>query len=700
MADKRTQEIILKYSVDERTISDANSRLAALLDNFDNIVTAAKQTDLSAANAGSGLQSMANDTEKLTFTVRESETAVRRQAAALMESAEAARNYGSAASAAGSSIGARDTALDVSRLLGGSNLPGLSQAGDVIGSGVAIADAVEGLGRLKPALRGIAEQAAAGISSFTGLEVGVGAVAAGAGLLVVGLAAVMVAIEAWKVANEQAVQAIENWIAGAERADAFLRGQPTTDQAADQLADWNAEIQDNQARIDLLKTSYGQLTTNMGVFTHVVDLLDMGGVQTMRTEWERLEEENQALNISIGEVINAQGQGKIAATDLAAKEAELAELRASIAVQQIDALIKKEQEAARERYQQGIEDLNMRRKYADFERSLREVGDVSGKVSDLKTASANRIAGMNEAFSDFLAKAEQRIADVNADLGKRKGELERDYMQQSLKDTESYLKQEQRAREDYQRDRVRAIQDMYDSMLSAEESNDVIAFIQAQRAGEKRIKQLDEDASVEAKRRSEEFVILQKERREQLKKQLADIQTAANERIAAIRREVNERRTLLARQIAEERAALTQRINDAYLAAKQEIALRKQQFAASLAQEQQYATARLALERQLQQNLLAIVSQYSSSKAISAATAYKTSSGVVIPSTSAYAMPSASTLSKSSGTTNVNISMGNIGSTVTRTEVTSQLNDLARILSGTIVNSYGGGGSGSFGITA
>lgn len=694
--DKRTSEIILKYTVDEKALSDVDKRTQALMARFDNMAKSANETGSAAAEAGSGLQTMAGQSEQLARSMQAGEEAARRQAAAINETAGALDNYGSAAS----SVRSVDLGSSLSGVSSSLRQAGLGGAADVTGIGADIAQAVEGFEQLAPALRNIGTQAAASISSFTGLEVGIGAVAAGAGVLVVGIAAVMVALEAWKTENEKTVQAIESWIAGVQNANAFLRGDPTAEEAARQLEDWNREIRDNQEQIDLLKQSYGQLTTNFGVFTHLLDAADARGIRTMREEWDRLEERNRELNLSIGELSNTEAQAQIAATELTNKEAELAELRGSIAQQRIDALMRKEEEAARARYQQGIDDLNMRRKYADFEASIRDIGDVSGKVSDLKAASANRITALNDSFADFLKKAEQRVADVNTDLAKRKGELERDYMQAALKDTETYLKREKEANEDYQRDRVRAIQDMYDGMLSAEESNDVIAFIQAQRAGEKRIKQMDEDAAVESKRRAEEFVTLQKERREEFKKQLADIQAAAAERIAAIRREISDRRTLLAQQISEERAALRQRIQDVYTAAQQEIAMRKQAFAASLAQEQQYATARLALERNLQSQLLQIASTYASSKSIysTGGTSSKLPSPTSYP-TSSYSMPSASTLSKTSGTTTVNISTGNIGSNLTQTEVNSSLNDLARILSGTIVKSYSGG-SGSFGITA
>jgi len=294
---------------------------------------------------------------------------------------------------------------------------------------------------------------------------------------------------------------------------------------------------------------------------------------------------------------------------------------------------------------------------------LRGIADTSGQEANLTTASEKRIEGLTKAFDKFADGAEKRIVDIGTKMQSDLSKASREFMSEGVAATATYLDQERKLQEDYNRDRIRLIQDMNDDLLSAEEANDVIRFIQAQRAGEKNLARLDEDAGVEAKRRSEEFRAEQKERRKEYQQRLFDIKAAAAERISAEREKISERRALLAQQIADERAALTQQILDTRAAAVAMVQARRQQYAQELADQAKYNQQRAAIEANFMKQMAAAARSAAAYVAPTYKQVAKGTTGTTYTSS----------FSKASTGSTVNIGNLSVGAGMTQTSVMTAL---------------------------
>ena len=209
---------------------------------------------------------------------------------------------------------------------------------------------------------------------------------------------------------------------------------------------------------------------------------------------------------------------------------------------------------------------------------------------------------------------------------------------------------------------------MNESLLQAEESNDVISFIRAQRAGQTDLQRMDQDASVEARRRREQFEAEQDEREEEYTEELTQLKRSNEDKIAAIQKSVEEQRQKLQEGIQAERTALQQRLNDLRSALIAEQQARQMALKQSLIQEQQYAQQRLAIESQMQA-ALASATQSAYNRALS------TLSG---------AGGGSSAAGMSSGTRlfgqNFTFSNIQVGSNLSRSEVQGSLRDFGQQL--------------------
>lgn len=150
----------------------------------------------------------------------------------------------------------------------------------------------------------------------------------------------------------------------------------------------------------------------------------------------------------------------------------------------------------------------------------RQVAVLEAKIEAAKQREAT--SAHQQALSKIRAdgqKSEKAIVDkgIKAERDSRAkllnsiSQINREFMDAQLKEWESYRTEEQRALEDSSRARLRIIQDTENALKDAARKNDVSAFISAQQGGLTDLARLDEDSSVESRRRREDF---DRERRE------------------------------------------------------------------------------------------------------------------------------------------------------------------------------------------
>jgi chemotaxis protein histidine kinase CheA len=126
-------------------------------------------------------------------------------------------------------------------------------------------------------------------------------------------------------------------------------------------------------------------------------------------------------------------------------------------------------------------------------------------------------------------------------------------MESELKSLEDHLEQLDKSEKAYDKERLRRLEDLHGELQSAEEANDVVAFIQAQRAAAKDLDRMAKDHAEEVSESQAEFDKTRKERAEEFVKQLADMQTQAEERRTELKAEHDKRMVDMADQFAEER---------------------------------------------------------------------------------------------------------------------------------------------------
>ena len=300
---------------------------------------------------------------------------------------------------------------------------------------------------------------------------------------------------------------------------------------------------------------------------------------------------------------------------------------------------------------------------------------------------------MRAAFAEFTAKAEGQIEDVEQDLAKKRDKINADYMASSLKETRNYLRAEVQAREDANKKLVRRAEDLADDLLAAEEANDVIRFIQTQRAGQKDLKRISEDASQAAQRRAEDFAVETDERLKERDIRLAEIRTEGDARIAEIRQNVRDQKNQLDQQIRQENAALKERLRLSAEASRAEINQRIAAHNASLNEQLGYNKARLTIEAQLNAGLVALAQQSYGQIAATIQRSLGIASTVGNSLTyGGFGSGSYNTSSTAKGGGVVfNIQTGNIGSDVSQNQVQKSIqNGLAAFMQSTVTGLSGG----------
>ncbi len=463
---------------------------------------------------------------------------------------------------------------------------------------------------------------------------------------------------------ERSVSSIEQLQEGLDQA------RDVTTKATASLTELNLEY----AQSDILANTLAQRERELAqgrndlILRTIQDEIDLQN-ELMTASSEQLEQRRQQLEME--RTALQSGMGGLtgsAQAEAAARFAELGRELNTINNELLPAVQAREAEEAaiRETADVMLRAIDIQRDYAAFREQLSDVEKANLTQQEVAAAaSGKKIDDLTAKFNEFATNAGKQITEAEAESRAERANVDKQYMKDTRKAYEDWRREELEQVEDYQRERIRRIEDLNESLLQAEESNDVISFIRTQRAGQTDLRRMDQDASIEAQKRREQFEVEQDEREDEYTEELVQLDRSNEDKIAAIQKSVEEQRQKLQEGILAERAALQQRLTDLRAALVAELTQRQLAYKTSLIMESEYAKQRRAIEEQ-KNAALASASQSSYNAALSRLSG---------------ASGGGSAASMSAGTrllgTTFNFSNIQVGSNLSRAELQGSLRDFS-----------------------
>lgn len=360
--------------------------------------------------------------------------------------------------------------------------------------------------------------------------------------------------------------------------------------------------------------------------TEAAQLMATGTSEALQSRIQSLEIERKVLrdNLAAAQKL-AEETGDTSQVDqMVSRLAEIDTAMMTFATQGVaEAIAAREaEEEAAEKAKQKTENLAkaVETLQAAEEKAAEAATDHQDKLAEIEAAGADRLVQIKEAGAERLAAAEERINDTRAKLAevdtKLRGsiaDVNKKFMQSELEAVRKFRREEERETARANKERLRRLQDLEDDLYDAQQANDVNAFIAAERAGEKDLQRMAEDADEQTLLRQEQFA---EERR------LAEQQRA--ERIADLQVQAEERRAALQQQLADEQAARDKVIAET----QKQLAVEQDRIAKAIAAEdQRFAKVLANLNKQTEAERQAVQGVMDTTKlaAASAATSIQAS---------------------------------------------------------------------------
>lgn len=554
--DTSVSEFLYKVDLDQAGLKRVQDGLARTRSAIKDTVAEVKKMDLAGRSGSQGMLNLVEATQKAQSRLGSLAGSIRTDASEFQKLQAEARKAADAI---------EDTSTKASKFNAGNTLSKFSQlaspfspqlAGALNFGGDAV-EAVPKLGELKEAIAGV----------------GVAGVVAAAG---VGAAAAAILY-----ANQHVADYTSGLREVTEREREFyeLRVAGTTKSIQAAIEEAKFEQQVAQARVDDLQSvaaGYDELHRRAGLLSGFADgVIEVFGafgatnfkdIRDARLQYDEAQAALGKANKQVELYTGLLDDQSTATNDAAAREKDLLDRRREAATQ-IAQLNEQERDLrarADETNLQTSQDRNLRDKRAkedfDAQQEAAERGH-QGRLSEITKNGQKRIQDANAQ----IAKLGESLNKVAADYFKKRGDVERDYMQSELKALEKFRRDEAKSDAEYGKNRKRALEDLNQSLLDAEADNNVVAFLQAQREGEKNLQRMAEDHSDEEAERQRQFNEERELARQQFQERLDQLQEEAEQRRADIQEQIAERQQAkqeLLKDIAEQLAAEKQRYKE------------------------------------------------------------------------------------------------------------------------------------------
>jgi len=244
---------------------------------------------------------------------------------------------------------------------------------------------------------------------------------------------------------------------------------------------------------------------------------------------------------------------------------EIADNNAAIALRQEimdDVKAREEAEAAARRVDDAERDLAATRadaesSIADFAEELADTAD-DFKWEDARTgrerqradeaAAESHTNALSDIHDDYYDRTEEmaeehgknmlqletqfreEMAAIGPELASQGAELSAQYMASRTEELSIHLESMTKAETEWQKQRKRMLEDHLDALNDAEANNNVVAFLEAQRAHEKEMGRAEEDNAEQVSEAEREFGKSREERRVAFEKELAELRTQSDTR--------------------------------------------------------------------------------------------------------------------------------------------------------------------------
>lgn len=307
-----------------------------------------------------------------------------------------------------------------------------------------------------------------------------------------------------------------------------------------------------------------------------------------------------------------EGSGRVSAELVQAQE-ELTGLERSLDTLQdttrpLISLREREEKAVRDSIASTEARIETERGFAQLQDSITEsIADNAATIASIEVDRDKAVEGLDDKFDASELKRQTKqskaLAALDTQASTKRAAINSSFMEKSIKLNADFLKDTLAAERDSNAERVKILQDAGEALLSAEEDNNVIAFIQAERQRDLALEQQAAAATAESQEQMANFsaqnATLKKGRDKQITDLEANISSRRDILIQSYEEQTVELEAALEKQKNDAIAAANERIENERAALKQSIADQKSAHQASLDQQAAAAQQRLALERQL-----------------------------------------------------------------------------------------------------
>lgn len=184
--------------------------------------------------------------------------------------------------------------------------------------------------------------------------------------------------------------------------------------------------------------------------------------------------------------------------------------------------------------------------------------ELYSELDSIASDGAAKLVAIETELSDLRIEQSQAIAAIEAKGAQKVDKIQQDFFKKTTGDYKKFAAETQKLEETNKRARLKLIQDITDQLDDASRDNNVLAFLEAQRNGQKALKEQAETDTIEAKQRVADFNASQEEARVAQQERLAETVAAiAEEKAQALAAYAEKQAALIASKEAE-RVAIAQ----------------------------------------------------------------------------------------------------------------------------------------------
>ena len=455
-------------------------------------------------------------------------------------------------------------------------------------------DSLEAIGQLKPALAGLPAVTtkvtnAIGLGGLAGsmqtLIPGLGAGTASAlalGAATFAIAAPIVAVIAvfkqYSKAAEAQRKILSDTIDVYRSVNQAVAQGLTTEEAEERIAELQA-LRDGEAQtLSGLEDAYQSMEDQLGGLSGIVKVFSAQEQQLFNSLTES-RSAVQNYDREIASLTTRINDGRLAANDLAAStealaesmtesaeelEREIASVSSSVsqAAQQSEVANERIDNALAARSQTQSDAAELAALEAEFaaQDQQKQAAEHQDALAEIAKDGQERIEDLQAGFVELANDRAEALADADKKGGQKLSDLRNDFFSSQIEKTQDFQRETVKIETDTAKRRIRLLQDITDNLNDASRNNDVLAFLEAQRDGNRKLKEDAEDAQEAEKRRIEEFAIQREREQEAFQEKQAETLAAIAAEKQAIIESYNERRQALQEQIEAEKVAIQERL--------------------------------------------------------------------------------------------------------------------------------------------